>query len=288
MKAVFKHELASCFTGLTGYIFGAFLLIFAGIYTVGYHFNSMIVNFEYVIASMAIVYIIGIPVLTMRLLAEERRQKTDQLLYALPLTMTKVVLGKFCAMLVMLALPLGIIAVYPLILGAYGNIYLPQSYSALVSFFLLGAALIAIGMFISSVTESQAVAAGLCFVIMLVNYFLSDLTGFAGTSSFASLASLAVAVLLLAVIIRVMTKSSFAALATATVLEAILLVLYLVTPSSFEGLLPAIMEKLSLFERFYMFVEGTFDVTGVVYFLSVTGVFLFLCVQSMEKRRWSE
>ena len=96
------------------------------------------------------------------------------------------------------------------------------------------------------------------------------------------------AFLLLAVVVRLMTKSTFAALVTATVLEALLLVLYLVIPTAFEGLLPAIMEKLSLFERFYMFIEGTFDVTGVVYFLSVTGVFLFLCVQSMEKRRWSE
>ena len=288
MKAVFKHELASCFTGLTGYIFGAFLLIFAGIYTLGYHFNSMITNFEYVVASMAIVYIIGIPVLTMRLLAEERRQKTDQLLYALPLTMTKVVLGKFFAMLVMLALPVAIIGVYPLILSAFGNIYLPQSYSALVAFFLLGASLIAVGMYISSVTESQAVAAGLCFVIMLLNYFLGDLVGFVGTTAFASFAALAVLALLAALAVRLMTKSGFAALLTAVILEVILVGLYLVKASMFEGLISAIMEKLSLFERFYVFVEGTFDVTGMVYFLSVTGVFLFLCVQSMEKRRWSE
>ena len=127
MKAVFKHELSTCFTGLTGYIFGAFVLLFAGIYTLAYHFNSMLTNFEYVIGSMAIVYLIGIPVLTMRLLAEERRQKTDQLLYSLPLTMTQVVLGKFGAMMVMLLLPLGIISLYPLILSAYGNVYLPQA-----------------------------------------------------------------------------------------------------------------------------------------------------------------
>lgn len=288
MKAVFKHELASCFTGLTGYIFAAFLLIFAGIYCIGYHFNSMITNFEYVVASMSIVYVIGIPVLTMRLLAEERRQKTDQLLYALPLTMSKVVLGKFSAMLVVLALPLTIIGVYPLILSAYGNIYLPQAYSALISLALLGAALISIGMFISSITESQAVAAGLCFVIMLMNYFLSDLAGFAGSSAFASYAALAVLVLILGVIIRIMTKSGFAALLTAVVLELALVVLYMTDATAFEGLLPEIMSELSLFERFYVFVEGTFDVTGVVYFLSVTGVFLFLSVQSMEKRRWSE
>lgn len=288
MKAVFKHELASCFTGLTGYIFAAFLLIFAGIYCIGYHFNSMITNFEYVVASMSIVYVIGIPVLTMRLLAEERRQKTDQLLYALPLTMSKVVLGKFFAMLVVLALPLTIIGVYPLILSAYGNIYLPQAYSALISLALLGAALISIGMFISSITESQAVAAGACFVIMLMNYFLSDLAGFAGASAFASYAVLAVLVLILGVIIRIMTKSGFAALLTAVVLELALVVLYVTGATAFEGLLPEIMSELSLFERFYVFVEGTFDVTGVVYFLSVTGVFLFLSVQSMEKRRWSE
>lgn len=140
MKAVFKHELASCFTGLTGYIFGAFLLLFAGIYTLAYHLNSMITNFEYVLGSMSIVYIISIPVLTMRLIAEERRQKTDQLLYSLPLTMTQVVLGKIGAMLVMLFLPLAFIGTYPVILSAFGSIYLPQAFSALLAFALLGAA----------------------------------------------------------------------------------------------------------------------------------------------------
>lgn len=288
MRAVFKHELSSCFTGLTGYIFGAFVLLFAGIYTLAYHFNSMLTNFEYVIGSMAIVYLIGIPVLTMRLLAEERRQKTDQLLYSLPLSMTQVVLGKFGAMLVMLVLPLVIISAYPVILSAYGNIYLPQAFSAIFSFALLGASLIAIGMFISSVTESQAVAAGLCFVVMLVNYFLSDLAGFTASSAFASFGALAVLVLLLGLIIRLMTKSSFAALLTATVLELALTAVYLADASVFEGLFPKIMEELSLFERFYVFVDGTFDVTGIVYFLSVIGLFLFLSVQSMEKRRWSE
>lgn len=288
MKAVFKHELASCFTGLTGYIFGGFILLFAGIYTLGYHLNSMITNFEYVIGSMAIVYIIGIPVLTMRLIAEERRQKTDQLLYSLPLTMTQVVLGKFGAMLVMLLVPLGFISTYPVILSAFGSIYMPQAFSALVSFALLGATLIAIGMFISSVTESQAVAAGLCFVVMLVNYFLADLTGFAETSAFASFAALAVLVLVLGLVIRLITKNTFAALLATTALEAALVALYMVKSSLFEGLLPDIMEELSLFERFYVFIDGTFDITGIIYFLSVTGMFLFLSVQSMEKRRWSE
>lgn len=131
-------------------------------------------------------------------------------------------------------------------------------------------------------------AAGLCFVVMLVNYFLRDLTGFAETSAFASFGALAVVVLILGVIIRLLTKSTFAALLTATVLEAALTVTYMVDATLFEGLLPSIMEELSLFERFYVFIEGTFDVAGIVYFLSVIGVFLFLTIQSVEKRRWSE
>jgi ABC-2 type transport system permease protein len=288
MKAVFKHELSSYFTSLTGYVFGAFLLLFAGIYTMAYNLNSMLVNFEYVPGNMAFIFLIIVPILTMRVLAEEKRQKTDQLLYALPLTMTKVVLGKFLAMLVMLLIPTAVMGIYPLVLSAFGNVYLPAAFGALVGFFFLGAALLSIGMFISSVTESQAVAAGLCFVVMLLNYLLASLADYVSSSAFASFAAFTVLVILLVVIIRLMTKSGAAALAVGLVLEAALIVWYVVSGSSFEGVFPEIMEKLSLFERFYTFVNGVFDVTSLVYFVTVICVFLFLSVQSMEKRRWSE
>ena len=169
MRAVFRHELSSYFTGVTGYVFSAFLLLFTGIYTMVYNLQSASVHFEYVLGSMSFVFLIIVPILTMRVLAEERRQKTDQLLYSLPLTMTQVVLGKFAAMLVVFAAPMAVICLYPVVLSAYGNVYLPAAYGAIVGFFFLGMALLAIGMYISSVTESQAVAAGLCFVVMLVN-----------------------------------------------------------------------------------------------------------------------
>lgn len=168
MRAVFRHELSSYFTGVTGYVFSAFLLLFTGIYTMVYNLQSASVHFEYVLGSMSFVFLIIVPILTMRVLAEERRQKTDQLLYSLPLTMTQVVLGKFAAMLVVFAAPMAVICLYPVVLSAYGNVYLPAAYGAIVGFFFLGMALLAIGMYISSVTESQAVAAGLCFVVRLV------------------------------------------------------------------------------------------------------------------------
>lgn len=288
MRAVLRHELSSYFTNLSGYVFGAFLLLFAGIYTMVYNIQSAIVNFEYVLSGMSFVFLVIVPILTMRVLAEERRQKIDQLLYSLPLTMAQVVLGKYLAMLVIFAVPLLIISLYPIVLTSFGNVYLPAAFSAIVGFFFLGAALIAIGMYVSSVTESQAVAAGLCFVVMLLNYFISDLADMASTEAFGSLLALAVVWLVACAAVYLMTKNGFAALVSAAVLLGGTVAAYLLDPTAFEGLFPEIMEKISLFEQFYAIINGVFDLRSIVYFCSVTGVFLFMSVQSMEKRRWSE
>lgn len=288
MTAVFRHELSSYFKSVSGYVFGAFLLLFGGIYTTDINLNAGLTNFEYVLDYMCIIFLIIVPILTMRVVAEERRQRTDQLLYSLPLTMTEVVLGKYGALLVVFLAPMAVIGVYPLILSAFGNVYLPAAYSAWLGFFLLGAALLAIGMFISSLTESQAVAAGLCFLVMLVNYFITSLAGFISTTAFASFAAFTVVILALAGIVWFMTRSGLASGVLALVLEAVLLFFYAGDTSAFEGLFPEVMENLSLFDQFYQFVNGVFDLRAVVYLLSVSGLFLFLTVQSLEKRRWSE
>ena len=287
MTAVFRHELSSYFKSVSGYVFGAFLLLFAGIYTTDINLNAGLTNFEYVLDYMCIIFLIIVPILTMRVVAEER-QRTDQLLYSLPLTMTEVVLGKYGALLVVFLAPMAVIGVYPLILSAFGNVYLPTAYSAWLGFFLLGATLLAIGMFISSLTESQAVAAGLCFLVMLVNYFITSLADFISTTAFASFAAFTVVILALAGIVWFMTRSGLASGVLALVLEAVLLFFYAGDTSAFEGLFPEVMENLSLFDQFYQFVNGVFDLRAVVYLLSVSGLFLFLTVQSLEKRRWSE
>ena len=288
MTAVFRHELSSYFKSVSGYVFGAFLLLFAGIYTTDINLNAGLTNFEYVLDYMCIIFLIIVPILTMRVVAEERRQRTDQLLYSLPLTMTEVVLGKYGALLVVFLAPMAVIGVYPLILSAFGNVYLPTAYSAWLGFFLLGATLLAIGMFISSLTESQAVAAGLCFLVMLVNYFITSLADFISTTAFASFAAFTVVILALAGIVWFMTRSGLASGVLALVLEAVLLFFYAGDTSAFEGFFPEVMENLSLFDQFYQFVNGVFDLRAVVYLLSVSGLFLFLTVQSLEKRRWSE
>lgn len=288
MTAVLRHELSSYFTNVTGYVFGAFLLLFAGIYTMVINLQSASPYFEYVLMNMDFIFLIIVPILTMRVIAEERRQKTDQLLYSLPLTMTQVALGKYLAMLVIFLIPVAVIGVYPLVLTAFGAVYLPVAYGALTGFFFLGASLIAIGMFISSLTESQAVAAGLCFVVMLLNYFISSLASYVPSTAFASFLCVAVCILVLGLIFRLLTRSGFAALVLTIVLEGGLVAAYTFRSADFQGLFPNLMEQLSLFDRFYEFVNGTFDLTAIVYYLTVIAVFVFLTVQSLEKRRWSE
>ena len=288
MTAVLRHDLSSCFSIVTGYVFGAFLLLFAGIYTMVINLQSASPYFEYVLMNMDFIFLIIVPILTMRVIAEERRQKTDQLLYSLPLTMTQVALGKYLAMLVIFLIPVAVIGVYPLVLTAFGAVYLPAAYGALTGFFFLGASLIAIGMFISSLTESQAVAAGLCFVVMLLNYFISSLASYVPSTAFASFLCVAVCILVLGLIFRLLTRSGFAALVLTIVLEGGLVAAYTFRSADFQGLFPNLMEQLSLFDRFYEFVNGTFDLTAIVYYLTVIAVFVFLTVQSLEKRRWSE
>lgn len=288
MKAVFRHELSGWFSSVTTYVLGAFLLLFGGIYTMVICLQSQVGNFEYVFANMTIIFLFVIPIATMKIIAEEKRQKTDQLLYSMPISMTEVVMGKYLAMLIVFIIPIAIILAYPVALSAYGDVYLPAAFSAGLGYFLLGAALLAIGMFVSSISEAQPTAAGLCFVVMLLNYYLTSLTSYVPEDAYASLLAFAVLGLLFALIVRLMTKSSFAATVTAVVLEGALVLLYIFSQDSFTGLFSKVMGELSLFEQFYQFVYGIFDLSSVVYLLSVCAVIIFLSVQSMEKRRWSE
>ncbi len=287
MIAVLKHELRSYFHSLTAYVFGAFLLAFVGIGSMLYNLQAAVSNFEYVLSFGCLIFVVIVPILTMRVIAEERKQKTDQLLYSLPITTTQVVLGKYLALLAVYIVPLCIIAVYPLIFSRYGEVYLLTAYGSLLAFFVLGAALIALGVFISSLTENQGFAAGIGIAVILLNYYSVSLADYVSATAFGSALSLFVLVALLAVLVRVLTKNENLAWAVGLLLMAAVTVTFWVDASLFEGLLPSIMEQLSLFERFYVFVNGVFDLTGLVYYMSVTVLFLFLCVQSLEKRRYN-
>lgn len=145
MTAVLKHELKSYFHSLTAYVFGAFLLAFVGIGAMLYNLQAAVSNFEFVLSFSSLVFVVIVPILTMRVIAEERKQKTDQLLYALPITTTQVVLGKYLALLVVYLVPVCFICFYPLLFAQFGEVYLLTSYGSIAAFFLMGAALIRLG-----------------------------------------------------------------------------------------------------------------------------------------------
>ena len=287
MIAVCKHELRGYFRSLTAYVFGAFLLAAVGIGSVLYNLQAAVSNFEFVLSVGCLAFVVIVPVLTMRVIAEERRQRTDQLLYALPITTTQVVLGKYLALLAVFLLPLAVVCLYPLIFSRFGEVYLPTAYGSLFAFFVLGAALIAVGMFISSLTDNQGFAAGLGIAVILLNYYSVSLSESVSATAFGSVAALAVCIVLLWFAVRYLTGSSPLAWGVCGALYAALLITSWTASDGLEGLLPTVMEELSLFERFYVFVNGVFDLTGIVYYLSVIVLFLFLSVQSLEKRRYN-
>lgn len=287
MTAIFVHELKSYFHTLTAWLFAAFLLCFVGIGAMMYNIQASVSNFEYVLSFGCLIFVVIVPILTMRVLAEERRQKTDQLLYSLPVSTTEVILGKYGALLVLYLVPLAIIAIYPLIFAQFGDVYLPTSYGSIFAFFLLGAALLAIGMFISSLTENQGLAAGVGIAVILFNYYSVSLSEYVSTSALGSVIALIVLACVVGLILKLLTGSNSIGYWVGFALAAVSVALYIIAPDSIEGLLPDIMSALSLFERFYVFVNGVFDLKAVVFYLSVIGFFLFLSVQSLEKRRYN-
>ena len=287
MIAVCKHELRLYFHSLYAYVFGAFLLAFVGIGSMLYNIQMAVSGFEYVLGFGSLVFVVIVPVLTMRVVAEERRQRTDQLLYALPITTTQVILGKYLALLAVYLIPLCIIAAYPLLFSQFGEVCVLTAYGTLLAFFLLGAALLALGVFLSSITDNQGFAAGLGIALILLNYYSVNLSEEYSATALGSFVALCAVLALFGLLVRHLTQNDVLASLAAGVPILGLLAVYLLKEEALEGLVPAIMAELSLFERFYTFVSGVFDLTAVVYYLSFAVFFLFLAVQSLEKRRYN-
>ena len=287
MIAVFKHELRNYFHSFTAYVFGAFLLAIVGIGAMLYNLQAAVSNFEYVLSFGMIIFVVIVPILTMRVIAEERKQKTDQLLYSLPISTVQVIMGKYLALLVVYLIPLLIISIYPIIFAQYGDVYLPTSYGSLAAIFIMGAALVALGVFISSLTDNQGLAAGIGIAAILFNYYSVSLSEYVSSTSVGSIIALALLALIIGAIVRYLTRNETLGYGVTLVLIAAITVTSFIDPTVFEGLLPKIMRQLSLFNRFNTFVSGVFDLTAIFYYISVIVFFLFLSVQSMKKRRYN-
>lgn len=287
MIQILKKELSFYYKGMFGWFFGAVLLAFAGVYTVILNCSMGYANYEYTVNNMSFMFLIIIPILTMRSVSEERKQRTDQLLYSLPVSMWDVVIGKYLAMLITLLVPTLIMCIYPLFLMKYGTVSYTTALYNIAAFYMLGAALIAAGLFISTLTENQAIAAGGSFALFLVTYFGKNLTDHIPGTAAASLAALIAAAVVIAAVLFIFTKNIYAAGIFICVCVCMLELLYRHSKKLFEGLFASIIGNISVFERFYVFARGVFDFKSIVYFVSVIIFFLYLSLQSLEKRRWS-
>lgn len=175
MIAIYKRELKSYFCSFLGSLFIGVMLFLMGIYFSVYNLFMGYPYIGYALSSVVFLFLIGIPILTMRILSEERHQKTDQLILTAPVGVSSIVLGKFLALATIFAIPVGIISIYPLILSLFGTIAFGETYVAVLGFFLYGLDCIAIGVFVSSLTESQVIAAVITFGVLFLGYVMSGI-----------------------------------------------------------------------------------------------------------------
>ena len=234
MIAITKREFKSSFNSMTGYIFVAIMICFVGIYFMAFNLYSGYPQFAYTLLNMQTVFLFAVPILTMRSMAEERRTKTDQLLMTSPVSLSQVGLGKYLALVGVFAIPMVLCCFCPILIAAENAAYLKSDYASIFAFFLIGCVYLAVGLFISSLTESQVIAAVGTFGALFVIYMWSGLIEF--------------------------------------------------LPSFLSNLLAAFSFQES-FQNFALY--QVFDGKGVVLWLSMIFVFLFLTVQTLQKRRWS-
>lgn len=287
MGAIYKKELRSYFNNMLGYVSIAFLLVLVGLMTSMINFMQLYANFEYAIQNVGFILLLLTPLITMNSLAAERRNKTDQLLYTSPMPLSKIMIGKYLAMLTVLAIPMVIICLYPLILVSYGAASVSTGYVAILGFFFLGAALLGVGMFISALTENQIIAAVVTIAVLLLMYYMSAVTSVIKDSAVASLIAFTVVAVLIWLLCRHMTKNKVFSICVAAGIEVILVALYFIAPTVLAGGLSTVLSWLAVFDRMSSLYAGVFDLTALFYYLSIIVLTVFLCVRVVEKRRWS-
>lgn len=288
MIAVYKKELNAYFSNMTGYIAIGMILAMTGVFVKILSLDGHYPNMAAALPTAAIILLLAVPIVTMRSFAEERRQRTDLLLYTLPISTTQIVMGKYLAMMTVFAVPVGVMGLYPLILSLYGTVNFAASYASLLLFLFMIAAMTAVCMFTSSLTESQVIAAVLGSGVLILCYFAQLLAGALPTTAIASLLAFTAVIALAALAVYYFVKSFWVAFCAGVVLEAGVVLAYLFRESLFAGLFQKAVSVVALFDIFNAAVNSQlFDLTAVVYYLSIAVFFTFLTVQTVEKRRYA-
>lgn len=288
MLAIYKREVRAYFHSMVGWMFTAVLTAFIGIYFMAYNLFQGDAYFSTALGATLFVLMVLVPILTMRCLAEERRSRTDQLLLTAPVPVASVVLGKYFAMLTVLAAPTLIACLCPLIIRLNGTSFLLADYATILAFFLLGAVEIGVGMLISSLTESQLLSAVGTFGLLLVLYLWDGLVDYLPATASGSLAGLLMLLVLVCLLLGSSADNWVLTLLTLATGAAVILGGYLWHSDWFSGLLPSLLGKFSLLDAFDSFsVDHVFDLRGLLLYGSLIVLLVFLTVQVLQKRRWN-
>lgn len=288
MLAIYKREVKSYFQSMTGCVFIAFLVAYTGVYFMAYNLMYGYPYFSYTLSGALIVFIVGIPLITMKSFAEEQKNKTDQLLLTAPVSLTSVVMGKYLAIVTVLAVPNVIFCLFPLIIESQGTAYLKVDYISIGLFFLLGCAFAAIGMFLSALTESQIIAFVSTFGVLLAIYLWDGILSMLPGSAISGLVGVLMILTLVVFYIWHMTGNWMLSAVIEGAGAAAGIILYIVKSELFENLLTKLLGRLALADVFTdVTANSIVDITGIVLYLSIIAVFVFLTVQAIQKRRWS-
>lgn len=287
MTAIFKREFKSCFTGMIGWVIAAVSLFFLGLYFTNRNLLYASSDFASVLYTMTMILLFLLPAISMRSFAEERKNKTDQLLLTSPVSIPAIVAGKFLAELAVFALPLAAAVVMPLLLQAFGTVSLVAAYSALLGYLLLGGACLAVGTWISALTENQILAYLATFGALLVAYLMNGIQTMFTTGNLLALIVFMIVLLVASVLVGVICKRLAAGAVVFCAGAVVLFVLFQLRPAWLLAAFNAVLSALALFEPFKDIVGGMFSIPAIVYYLSVMGLFLFLTGQALARRRWN-
>ncbi len=288
MFAVFKRELRSYFLSPIGYVFiGTFLLITTLVFLFYVLFTEYATsNFGNVLTYLSTFLIFLIPILTMRAFTEEKKNRTDQLLFTLPVRISSIVVGKFFASVCLFIIALLFTSIYVFILSLFGDIAPLQLVSTYTGFLLLGTSYIAIGIFISALTENQVIAAILTiislFLLLVADSLMKSLSG----SAMSGILFIILLIVLLSLTIYYFMGNYIIALACFIICTIAVSITGYFFKEMFEGILGKVGTFISLIGRYDMFSNGIFDLSSIIYYISFISIFIYITIVKIEQERW--
>ena len=294
MISIFKREIKAYFVTPMGCLYMGLFLLITGIYFTFSNLFSQSSYYSNFLGSILFIYLFAIPLLTMRLFSEERRQKTDQLLLTSPVSITQIVCGKFLAALFLYALTLIVTILYAVIIAIYGDLMVWETLGSYIGFLFLGACYISIGVFISASTENQLTAALVTFFTLFVVWLIDPISQMVPSDALAGVISAAALAFIVVLFLFINTRNWFITLVVAVLSAAVILFLYFYVKgyyyqfrNIFSGFLQNFLGWFSLNRRYQSFSMGLLKFDAIFYYISFSSLFLFLTIRLIEKRRWN-